>query len=179
MMTRPLDAAMAFANLHRRWFDDAQGVTDANRRQACDAAGSLVVDVLTLWDENECDYLADAPFLIRLEECDIAAFVMRRAYIALFIGRIESDDPLATFECRTGLSQPEKPSNLRWRSFRPCSYAIGRRAENFVLHTDESELIVELETTLDDGGSITIGGTLPTGAHSRESCRIWSLPHAV
>lgn len=78
-----------------------------------------------------------------------------------------------------GLSQPEKPSNLRWRSFRPCSYAIGRRAENFVLHTDESELIVELETTLDDGGSITIGGTLPTGAHSRESCRIWSLPHAV
>ena len=93
MMTRPLDAAMAFANLHRRWFDDAQGVTDANRRQACDAAGSLVVDVLTLWDENECDYLADAPFLIRLEECDIAAFVMRRPYIALFIGRIETDEP--------------------------------------------------------------------------------------
>lgn len=178
-MTRPLDVTVAFANLHRRWFDDAHGVTVANKRQARDAAGSFVADVLTLWDENERDYLADAPIIIRLEECDLAAFVMRRPYIALFFGSIETDESIAMLGSRTGSPPLEKPSSLRWKSFRPCSYAIGRRVDTFVLRTDETGLLVKLETILDDGGRIAIGGTSRAGAHSRESCRIWSLPHAV
>lgn len=177
-MTRPLDASVAFADLHRRWFDDAHGVANANKRQAREHVGSFVADVLALWDESEREYLADAPVVIRLEECDLAAFAMRRPYIALFFGSIETGEPIAMLGCR-GEPQREKPSSLRWKSFRPCSYAIGRRVEDFVLHTDETGLVVELEAVLDDGGRIAVGGALPAHARSRESCRIWSLPHAV
>ena len=51
-MSVPVEAATAFANLYQRWFDDARGLAEANRRQTRRAVGARVADVLTLWDEH-------------------------------------------------------------------------------------------------------------------------------
>lgn len=49
---KALEAASAFARLYRRWFDDARGLFEDNKRQARLIAGSPVVDVLAVWDEG-------------------------------------------------------------------------------------------------------------------------------
>ena len=105
----PVDAATAFANLYQRWFDDPRGLARANRRQARCAVGSYVADVLTLFDERARAYLPGAPTVLRLEGCDLAAFVMRAPHIALHVGSLETDAPVA---------------GLRWKSLRPCSLSL-------------------------------------------------------
>lgn len=141
-MTRPVDAAAAFANLYQRWFDDASGLAAANRRQAREAVGSYVADVLTLFDERDRSYLPGAPTILRLEACDLAVFVMRAPHIALHVGCVETDAPVA---------------GMRWKGLRPCSYAIGRKVADLVASVDERGLLVGLEVVLDDGGRLVMG----------------------
>ena len=126
----PVDAAAAFANLYQRWFDDPRGLARANRRQARCAEG-----------------------------CDLAVFVMRGPHIALHVGSLETDAPVA---------------GLRWKSLRPCSYAIGRQVSDLVFCTDENGLLVELEIVLDDGGRLVVGGGRPACEHDEEA-----MPQAV
>ena len=102
--------------------------------------------MLTLWDERARAYLPGAPTVLRLETCDLAAFVMREPHIALHVGSVETDAPVA---------------GLRWKSLRPCSYAIGRRVSDLVMSMDEHGLLVELEVVLDDGGRLVIGDGRP------------------
>lgn len=156
-MTRPVDAAVAFANLYQRWFDDAHGLVEANRLQAQAAVGLYVADVLALWDGGSRSYLAGAPAILRLETCDLAVFAMRGPHIALFAGSVETDAPVATFETGTWASRAAAPPALRWESLRPCSYAIGRKVEDIALRTDADGLLVGIEAVLDDGGRIAIG----------------------
>ena len=87
-MSAPVEAATAFANLYQRWFDDARGLAEANRRQTRRAVGARVADVLTLWDEHARAWLPGAPTILRLESGDLAAFVMREPCIALHSGRL-------------------------------------------------------------------------------------------
>lgn len=89
----PVDAATAFANLYQRWFDDPRGLARANRHQARRAIGSYVADVLALFDERARAYLPGAPTVLRFEDCDLAAFVMRAPHIALHAGSLETDAP--------------------------------------------------------------------------------------
>lgn len=149
-MTRLVDAAAAFASLYQRWFDDARGLAAANRRQARSAVGTYVADVLTLFDERTRTYLPGAPTIVRLETCDLAVFVMREPHIAVHFGSVETDAPVA---------------GLRWKTLRPCSYAIGRRVSDLVMSTDEHGLLVELEVVLDDGGRLVIGDGRPACEH--------------
>ena len=158
-MSAPVDAATAFANLYQRWFDDAHSLAVANRRQARAAIGAYVADVLTLWDDRSRAYLPGAPTILRLETCDLAAFVMRGPHIALHAGSVETDAPVA---------------GLRWKSLRPCSYAIGRRVSDIVTTADERGLLVELEVVLDDGGRLVVGGGQPV--RERDAA---SLPRAM
>ena len=155
----PVDAAAAFASLYQRWFDNARGLAAAIRRQACGAIGAYVADVLTLWDERARAYLPGAPTVLRLETCDLAAFVMREPHIALHVGSVETDAPVA---------------GLRWKSLRPCSYAIGRRVSDLVMSMDEHGLLVELEVVLDDGGRLVIGDGRPACEHGATA-----MPRAV
>lgn len=155
----PVDAATAFANLYQRWFDDPRGLARANRRQARCAVGSYVADVLALFDERARAYLPGAPTVLRFEDCDLAAFVMRAPHIALHVGSLETDAPVA---------------GLRWKSLRPCSYAIGRQVSDLVFCTDENGLLVELEIVLDDGGRLVVGGGRPACEHDGEA-----MPQAV
>ena len=90
-MSMPVEAATAFANLYQRWFDDARGLAEANRRQARGAIGACVADVVTLWNERERSWLPNAPTILRLESGDLAAFAMREPCIALYSGRIATD----------------------------------------------------------------------------------------
>ena len=104
-------------------------------------------------------YLPGAPTVLRLEGCDLAAFVMRAPHIALHVGSLETDAPVA---------------GLRWKSLRPCSYAIGRQVSDLVFCTDENGLLVELEIVLDDGGRLVVGGGRPACEHDEEA-----MPQAV
>ena len=142
-MSMPVEAATAFANLYQRWFDDARGLAEANRRQARGAIGACVADVVTLWNERERSWLPNAPTILRLESGDLAAFAMREPCIALYSGCIATDAPV---------------TGLRWESFRPCSYAIGRTVIDIELETDEKGLLVGAQVALDDGGRIALGG---------------------
>lgn len=152
-MSMPVEAATAFANLYQRWFDDARGLAEANRRQARGAIGACVADVVTLWNERERSWLPNAPTILRLESGDLAAFAMREPCIALYSGRIATDAPVA---------------GLRWESFRPCSYAIGRTVADLVLVTGRGGLLEDVEVVLDDGGRLFLG--------NRDA---WPLAHAV
>ena len=149
----PADAAAAFANLYQRWFDDPRGLARANRRQARCAVGSYVADVLALFDERARAYLPGAPTVLRFEGCDLAVFVMRGPHIALHVGSLETDAPVA---------------GLRWKSLRPCSYAIGRTVADLVLVTGRGGLLEDVEVVLDDGGRLFLG--------NRDA---WPLAHAV
>ena len=104
-------------------------------------------------------YLPGAPTVLRFEDCDLAAFVMRAPHIALHVGSLETDAPVA---------------GLRWKSLRPCSYAIGRQVSDLVFCTDENGLLVELEIVLDDGGRLVVGGGRPACEHDEEA-----MPQAV
>lgn len=141
-MSVTVEAAAAFAGLYQRWFDDPRGLVEDNRLQARGALGAYVADVLTLWDERARAWLPDAPTILRLETCDLAAFTMRGPHIALFFGSVETDAPVA---------------GLRWESFRPCSYAIGRTVADLVFVTDEDGLLAGVEAVLDDGGRLLLG----------------------
>lgn len=152
-MSVPVEAATAFANLYQRWFDDARGLAEANRLQARRAVGARVADVLTLWDEHARAWLPGAPTILRLKSGDLAAFAMREPCIALHSGRIATDAPVA---------------GLRWESFRPCSYAIGRTVVDLVLVTGRGGLLEDVEVVLDDGGRLFLG--------NRDA---WPLAHAV
>ena len=154
-MSASIDAPTAFANLYQQWFDDARCLADKNRQQAQSVVGSRLADVLTLWDERTRSYLPGAPAILRFETFDLAAFVMREPHIALHFGSLETEAPVAT---------------LRWRSFRPCSYAIGRQVSDLVITFDERGLLVEAEVVLDDGGRLVLG--------DRDRDR-WSLPRAM
>ena len=115
------------------------------RVRACrrrEAVGSYVADVLTLFDERDRSYLPGAPTILRLEACDLAVFVMRAPHIALHVGCVETDAPVA---------------GMRWKSLRPCSYAIGRKVADLVASVDERGLLVGLEVVLDDGGRLVMG----------------------
>ncbi|MFQ9181249.1 MAG: hypothetical protein ACLR3C_16200 [Eggerthella lenta] len=118
-----------------------------------------MADVLALFDERTRAYLPGAPTVLRLEGCDLAAFVMRAPHIALHVGSLETDAPVA---------------GLRWKSLRPCSYAIGRQVSDLVFCTDENGLLVELEIVLDDGGRLVVGGGRPACEHDEEA-----MPQAV
>lgn len=141
-MGAPVEAATAFANLYQRWFDDARGLAEANRRQARRAVGARVADVLTLWDEHARSWLPGAPTILRLESGDLAAFVMREPCIALHSGRIATDAPWRACVGRasapartssggrwpTSCSSPAEAACSRtWRSFSTtvggCSWA--------------------------------------------------------
>lgn len=152
-MSMPVEAATAFANLYQRWFDDARGLAEANRRQARGAVGARVADVVTLWNERERSWLPNAPTILRLESGDLAAFAMREPCIALYSGCIATDAPV---------------TGLRWESFRPCSYAIGRTVADLVLVTGRGGLLEDVEVVLDDGGRLLLG--------NRDA---WPLAHAV
>lgn len=181
-MIRSVDAAAAFAGLYQRWFDDARGLAEENRRQACGAIGAYVADVLTLWDERARAYLPGAPTILRLETCDVAVFAMRAPHVALFFGSVETDAPVATFGASADASSETPGTTLRWKSFRPCSYAIGRQVDNLVMSTDENGLLVELEAVLDDGGRLVIGDARLAEAHGhgrQGDYGIGSLPRAV
>lgn len=181
-MTRPVDAATAFAALYQRWFDDARCLAEENRRQACGAIGTYVADVLTIWDERARTYLSGAPTILRLETCDVAAFAMREPHIALFFGSVETDAPIATFGPSADAACETSGTTLRWKSFRPCSYAIGRQVDNLVMSTDENGLLVELEAVLDDGGRLVIGDARLAGSHAhgrQGGYGVGSLPRAV
>ena len=65
-------------------------------------------------------------------------------------------------------------AGLRWKSLRPCSYAIGRQVSDLVFCTDENGLLVELEIVLDDGGRLVVGGGRPACEHDEEA-----MPQAV
>lgn len=145
-MSRPVDAATAFAQLYHRWFDDARGLTAESAQRAQRLTGSYVADVLTLWDTEARAWLPDAPMVLRLETCDLAVFTMRAPHIALFQGCLDT-------ECSAAAFGP----TLRWESFRPCSYAIGRTVADLVLSMDEQGLLTGLEAVLDDGGRIILG----------------------
>ena len=82
-----------------------------------------MADVLALFDERARAYLPGAPTVLRFEGCDLAVFVMRGPHIALHVGSLETDAPVA---------------GLRWKSLRPCSYAIGRQVSDLVFCTDEN-----------------------------------------
>ena len=84
---------------------------------------------------------------------------MRAPHIALHVGSVETDAPIA---------------GLRWKSLRPCSYAIGRQVSDLVFCTDENGLLVELEIVLDDGGRLVVGGGRPACEHDEEA-----MPQAV
>ncbi|WP_080802842.1 hypothetical protein [Arabiibacter massiliensis] len=140
--TAPIEAAAAFASLYQRWFDDPRGLAEDNRRQARETLGAYVADVLTLWDERARAWLPGAPTILRLETCDLAAFAMREPHIALFVGSVETASPVA---------------GLRWESFRPCSYAIGRTVADLVFDIDEDGLLASVEAVLDDGGRLLLG----------------------
>ena len=101
-----------------------------------------MADVLTLFDERDRSYLPGAPTILRLEACDLAVFVMRAPHIALHVGCVETDAPVA---------------GMRWKSLRPCSYAIGRKVADLVASVDERGLLVGLEVVLDDGGRLVMG----------------------
>ncbi|HIW76385.1 MULTISPECIES: hypothetical protein [Gordonibacter] len=145
-MTWGVDAATAFARLYHRWFDDAAELIAENAREARTLKGSFVADVLTLWDMDARAWLPGAPTILRLETCDLAVFTMRAPHLALFFGSIDTDSPAAAFG----------PS-LRWESFRPCSYAIGRTVSDLVFTMDENSLLTGIEAVLDDGGRLALG----------------------
>lgn len=146
MRTAPVDAAAAFARLYHQWFDDACGQAAESARQAQALAGSYVADVLTLWDESTRSWVRGAPTILRLEACDLASFTMRAPHIALYLGSIDTDPSSAAFG-----------SSMRWESFRPCSYAIGRTVADLVFNTDEQGLLIDVEAVLDDGGRLALG----------------------
>ena len=79
--------------------------------------------------------------------------------IALHVGSLETDAPVA---------------GLRWKSLRPCSYAIGRQVSDLVFCTDENGLLVELQIIIDDGGRLVVGGGRPACEHDEEA-----MPQAV
>ena len=108
---------------------------------------------------SPCSTNAPAPTVLRFEGCDLAVFVMRGPHIALHVGSLETDAPVA---------------GLRWKSLRPCSYAIGRQVSDLVFCTDENGLLVELEIVLDDGGRLVVGGGRPACEHDEEA-----MPQAV
>lgn len=147
MRAAPVDAAAAFAQLYHQWFDNARALASESARRAQALAGSYVADVLTLWDESTRSWVPDAPTILRLESCDLASFTMRAPHIALYLGSIDTGPRAAAFG-----------SSMRWESFRPCSYAIGRTVADLVLSTDEHGMLVGVEAVLDDGGRLALGG---------------------
>lgn len=157
MRAAPLDAAAAFARTYQRWFDDARGFSAACEQRARGIAGSYVADVLTLWDESARAWLPGAPTILRLETCDLAAFTMRAPHIALFFGSIDTEASAAAFG-----------PGMRWSSFRPCSYAIGRTVAGIEFSSDENGLLTGMEAVLDDGGRLALGNP-----------DAWELPRAV
>lgn len=156
-MSRPVDASTAFAQLYHCWFDDARSLTIECAKNAQALPGSYVADVLTLWDAEARAWLPGAPTILRLETCDLAVFTMRAPYLALFQGCVDTESPAGAFG-----------SSLYWKSFRPCSYAIGRTLVNLVLSTDEEGLLIGIEAVLDDGGRLALG-----------TSAAWELPCAV
>lgn len=147
------DAAAVFASLYRRWSGDARRLSRESMQAVRSATGSRIIDVLSIWDEREACWLADAPTMIRLNTCDITAFAMHSPLIAIHRGHVETDSPIATFGSR---SSPENSSHASqpffWRSVRPCSYALGRTVERFAFETDGRKRLLALEAHLDDGG---------------------------
>lgn len=147
----PTDTARAFADLYRRWSSDARGLTEERARQVSSLAGCYVADVLSLWDTSTHTWLPGAPTILRLESCDIAVFTMRDPHIALYLGSIETDSPVATFGAS---AQPHLAPY--WRSMRPCSYALGRKLSRLDFEYDNQGKLISLEAHLDDGGSLHI-----------------------
>lgn len=153
----PVDTAVAFTDLYRHWCGDAPGLTKESTRHARNLADSYVADVLSLWDESVSDWLAGAPTILRLESCDIAIFTMRDPHIALYLGSIETDSPVATFGAyMKPLCVSANHLALYWRSVRPCSYAMGRKLADISFECDTQEMLTSLEAHLDDGGSLRI-----------------------
>ena len=152
-MGAPVEAATAFANLYQRWFDDARGLAEANRRQARRAVGARAADALTLWDAHSRSRPPGAPTALRLAPRSPTAVPRREPCIALHSGRIATDAPVA---------------GLRWESFRPCSYASGRTVAGLVRVTGRGCLLEDVGVALDDGGRLFLG--------SRDA---WPLAHAV
>ncbi|OUO89597.1 hypothetical protein B5F40_10185 [Gordonibacter sp. An230] len=148
-MNRGIDAATAFARLYHRWFDDPLALADEGARQAHSVVGEQVVDMLALWDERARSWLPGTPTILRLETHDLTAFAMRAPHIALFFGAINAEPSMAAPGCA-----------LRWESFRPCSYAIGRTVIGIALETDGDGLLVGAEAVLDDGGRVALGGSV-------------------
>ena len=146
MTARTVDAAAAFAQLYQRWFDDAPELAVENARHAGSVVGSPVADLLALWDDRARAWLPGTPAILRFERCDLAVFTMRAPHIALFLGSIETGSPASAFGAA-----------LRWRSFRPCSYAIGRTVAELALNVDEDGFATGLELLLEDGGRLALG----------------------
>lgn len=148
-----LEAASAFARLYRRWFDDARGLFEDNRHQARLITGSPVVDILAVWDEGAGCWLADTPTVIRLAERDAAIFTMKGPHIALFFGSVDTRSPIAFGSAGACGRDGDGSRSLRWKSFRPCSYAIGSRVTELAFNEDSSGLPTSVEVLLDDGGA--------------------------
>lgn len=157
--SKALEAASAFARLYRRWFDDARGLFEDNKRQARLIMGSPVVDVLAVWDEVAGCWLADAPTVIRLEERDAAVFAMKGPHIALFCGSIDTRSPIAFGSAGACGRDGAGSRSLRWKSFRPCSYAIGSRVTELAFNEGPNGLPTSVEVLLEDGGSLRVSST--------------------
>ena len=155
----PVDAAAAFANLYQRWFDDPRGLARASPKAGAVRRRIVAVQTCSPHPTNApAPTSPGAPTVLRFEGCDLR---IRDAglHIALHVGSLETDAPVA---------------GLRWKSLRPCSYAIGRQVSDLVFCTDENGLLVELEIVLDDGGRLVVGGGRPACEHDEEA-----MPQAV
>ena len=156
---KALEAASAFARLYRRWFDDARGLFEDNKRQARLIAGSPVVDVLAVWDEGADCWLADAPTLIRFEELDAAIFAMKGPHIALFFGSVDTRSPIAFGSAGACGRDGGGSRSLRWKSFRPCSYASGSRVTEIAFNEGPNGLPTSVQVLLEDGGAFRVSST--------------------
>lgn len=164
--SKPTEAATVFAKLYHQWFDHTCNLTAEAKQRTEQLIGSYVADVLSLWDERTQCWLPESPTILRLESCDIAVFTMRKPHIALHIGCIETDLPLTTHEQKQTAPTAETHSlTLRWKSFHPCSYTMGKQTTGFRFSENKEGLLVAFEVFLSDGGLVRLDSEGITAAN--------------
>ncbi len=141
--------AEILSTLEKRWKHDARSLTLRVMEATIHRASQNIEDVLTLWDEDRVRWVEKAPFLLRMTKGDIVVCPMDDMHVAASFKHL--DDALPFGAAGTA------GSRLTWRSFGPCSYAVGRRVSSFAFGTSEAGLLTVIEARFEDGGRLALG----------------------